>query len=1063
MADFMKTLLSILSFIFIITCASVAQQAQIGKLLSKQLPAMNNNDEIVVLVYFTDKGNITKFKSSMSVNFISERSIARRMKVRNNIIDERDYPLEHSYVQAVSSRVLRVRHELKWFNAVSVVATKQQIETLQSLSFVKEIEIVGRWKKKIDDEVESPLKETFPQPMPSGTTALDYGTSFTQVNQITVPAVHNLGIYGQGVVVGVFDNGFRILNHESFASMNIIAQHDFVDHKESVIPYNPSTGFGSHGVNTLSTIGGYKPGQLIGPAFKADYILARTENDSSETPIEEDNWAAAIQWADSIGVDVTSTSLGYLTYDAPYTSWTWADMDGNTTLVTQASDHAVSLGIAVVNSAGNSGAGDGVHNTLGAPSDGDSVIAAGAVYSNGTRTSFSSVGPSADGRTKPDIMAMGSGVKVASSTNTTGYGSANGTSFSCPLSAGVAALIRCANPNLTPMQVRDAMRQTASQASAPNNLMGWGILNADSAIKYFGALPMGQISGNVFHDLNGNGVKDIGDPVISGKKIYLTGAITDSTITNVDGNYFFDSLAIGTYSITENLPIGWIESVPASAYSINLLHGIDTAGINFGNFQLATVHGIAFDDTNHNGVRDAGEPGLANWVLNFTGPTSYRTTTDGDGNFTFTDIGAGAYTLSESAQVGWFQTIPLNYGSYSITMTSGLDTSGFIFGNYYFPDSTYQLLWGWNLLSLPNKVTDHNRYSIYPSAVSDAWIYKNSYIPLDTIPEKMGFWLKSNSSLNVMIPGLPRLIDTIDVFAGWNMIATLSKNVVKTSVIQIPDSIIISGYHDYYCDYGPCPDLLPHHSYWVKVKSYGKLVLNAFTSQAVTSVSTLNQTPTPPNSITIEDRIGNNKTLYFSFADELKKSMDKFELPPPPPDGVFDVRFAGGYRLALAENERLKDFPILISSGEYPITIGWKMDDGSRKALLIIDGKEIALDQEGTTKIGNPTTDIRLRLFSAPASVLPNEFVLEQNYPNPFNPSTVINYQLPTENYVTLKIYNVFGQEVRTLVDGMQEAGYKSVELNANNLASGVYYYKLTAGASTSSAFIDVKKMVLLR
>ncbi len=1063
----MKTLLSILSFIFIITCSSIAQQAQIGKLLSKQLPAMNNNDDIIVLVYFTDKGNITKFKSSMSANFISERSITRRMKVRNNtnIIDERDYPLEHSYVHAVSSRVLRVRHELKWFNAVSVVATKQQIETLRSLSFVKEIEMVGRWKKKIDDEIESPIKDASQQPVTNGITSLDYGTSFTQVNQINVPTVHNLGIYGQGVVVGVFDNGFRILNHESFAAMNIIAQHDFVDHKESVIPYNTSTVFGSHGVNTLSTIGGYKPGQLIGPAFKSDYILARTENDSSETPIEEDNWAAAIQWADSIGVDVTSTSLGYLTYDAPYTSWTWADLDGNTTLVTKAADRAVSLGIVVVNSAGNSGAGDGIHNTLGAPSDGDSVIAAGAVYSNGTRTSFSSVGPTADGRIKPDIMAMGSGVKVASSTNTTGYGLASGTSFSCPLSAGVAALIRCANPNLTPMQVRDAMRQTASQAAAPDNLMGWGILNADSAIKYFGALHMGRISGNVFHDLNGNGVKDTGEPVISGQKIYLTGTITDSTTTNVDGNYSFDSLAIGTYSITENIPIGWIESVPASAYSINLLHGIDTAGINFGNFQLAAVHGIAFNDTNHNGVRDTGEPGLSNWVLRLSGPTSYRTTTDGDGNFTFTDIGAGTYTLSESAQVGWFQTIPLNYGSYSISMTSGLDTSGFVFGNYYFPDSTYQIILGWNLLSLPKKVTDHDRYSIYPSAVSDAWIYKNSYIPLDTIPEKDAFWLKSNQSQNVIIDGTPRLLDTLDVVAGWNMIGTLSVLIPRKTVIQIPDSIITSEYFPWFCcEYVPDTSLRPHYGYWVKAKSSGKLVLNGLGGTQVTSVSEHDEkTPTPPNSITIEDKIGNKRELYWSFDSELKKYLPKFELPPPPPDGVFDVRFAGGYRLALADNERLKDFPILISSCEYPITIGWKMDDESRKALLIIDGKEIALDQEGTTKIGNPTSDIRLRLFSAPTSDLPKEFALEQNYPNPFNPSTVINYQLPAENYVTLKIYNIFGQEVTTLVDGMQEAGYKSVEFEARNLASGVYYYKLTAGASTSSAFIDVKKMIVIR
>jgi len=263
--------------------------------------------------------------------------------------------------------------------------------------------------------------------------------------------------------------------------MTIVATYDFVDNKVSVVPNAPSSSFGAHGVMTLSTIGGYKPGKLIGPAFKSSYVLARTENDSSETPIEEDYWAKAIEWADSIGIDVASTSLGYLTYDPPYPSWTWEDMDGNTTLITRAADRAVSLGIVVVNSAGNSGYHPS-RNTLVAPADGDSVIAVGAVDSFGVRVSFSSVGPTVDGRIKPDVMAMGYKVKAASPTITNGYVLVSGTSLSCPLTAGVAALLLSANPSLTPIQVRDALRQTASNASSPNNLMGWGIINALDAI-----------------------------------------------------------------------------------------------------------------------------------------------------------------------------------------------------------------------------------------------------------------------------------------------------------------------------------------------------------------------------------------------------------------------------------------------------------------------------------------------------------------------------------------------------------------------------------------------------
>ena len=209
-------------------------------------------------------------------------------------------------------------------------------------------------------------------------------------------------------------------------------------------------------------------------------MLARTEDAVTETPIEEDNWIAAMEWADSIGVDVTSTSLGYIDFDSPFTSYTWEDMDGNTAAITIAADYAVSLGITVVNSAGNEG-GNSTHNTLGAPSDGDSVIAVGAVTSSGIRASFSSVGPTVDGRIKPDVMAMGSNNYYAS-TSGNGYWNGSGTSFSCPLVAGVCALLLQKNPALTPMEVLQLLRSTATQSNNPNNEYGWGIINALSAI-----------------------------------------------------------------------------------------------------------------------------------------------------------------------------------------------------------------------------------------------------------------------------------------------------------------------------------------------------------------------------------------------------------------------------------------------------------------------------------------------------------------------------------------------------------------------------------------------------
>lgn len=455
--------------------------------LQRVIDPLLPDEQVVAWVYFTDKGPNEALRNSVPLSVVSQRSLQRRQKARQpeSIVDYSDLPVAQAYVDLVRPLVIRIRQHTKWFNGVSVVASKSQIIEVARLSFVRQVELVARFRRS--PELTEPSAGAGDQPFsqPDGIFSFNYGLSFNQNNQINVPAVHDLGNYGQGVVVGVFDNGFRLLTHEAFDSLRsrIIATYDFVDHKVSVVPNNPSTGFGAHGVNTLSTIGGFKSGQLIGPAFGATYILARTENDSSETPMEEDNWVAAIEWADSIGVDVTSTSLGYLDYDPPYTSWTWEDMDGNTTAITRAADVAVSKGIIVVNSAGNEGY-NASHNTLGAPADGDSVLSVGAVTSAGVRSSFSSVGPttSVPPRIKPDVMAQGSTVRVASATNPGSYGSTQGTSFSCPLAAGVAALIVHARPTDSPMEIMNVMRATASNASAPNNLIGWGILNTLAAL-----------------------------------------------------------------------------------------------------------------------------------------------------------------------------------------------------------------------------------------------------------------------------------------------------------------------------------------------------------------------------------------------------------------------------------------------------------------------------------------------------------------------------------------------------------------------------------------------------
>ena len=919
-------------FVSILLCSfslSLAQQqAPLGKLLSKKFESMSPTDASLVLITFKDKGS-QRLASTSPRTLLSEKAIQRRAKVRPvaRIIDEQDLPLEQSYVKEVEGQVTLVRHQLNWFNALSAMATKEQIDVIRLLPFVKEIELVGRWRT--DKSLEKESEELLP-PSPAsllGTDSLSYGPSATQLNQINVPAVHNMGVNGQGIIIGSFDNGVRLPGHEAFANMKILATYDFVDHKKSVVPVNTSSEYGSHGVNTLSTIGGYKPGSLIGPAFGATYIVARTENDSSETPVEEDNWAKAIQWADSIGVDVTTTSLGYLTYDSPYTDWTYLDMNGNTTLITRAADRAVGLGIVVLNSAGNGGV-NASHNTLGAPADGDSVISVGAVDPSGLRSTFSSIGPTTDvpPRIKPDVMAMGSSVVVANSTNTTGYTTSPGTSFSCPLSAGVAALVLSANPTLTPMQVREALRNTASNSASPNNYMGWGILNARNAIGYYGFSP--TIRGTIYYDTDGDGTKDTNEVGLASTIVHMTGTKTDSVFTDSQGNYVFYNLSVGNFSITiDDLPegkkilfpsngsisvtidsthmlavsknfsivdyasvtgsvfhdingngikeggeptlpnwtvnlsgntpssaqtdtngvftfstvnagtfalsltsqTGWVQSTPAGNFSISFSWGQDRSGYMFGVMELGSISGILFADSNSNGTQEPNELGMSNWKVMLGGTASTVLYTDTNGAYTFTNLLPGGYTVTEELQSDWVQTYPPANAFYVITLVPGTDTSNINFGNHFAPHTSYVVTKGWNLLSMPQLVDSNSVASIYPSAISPLYIFSTAghYSTSDTVPNNSGYWLKFASSQNILIAGTVKTTDTIQVVKGWNLIGSLTDPVLTSAITSQPENIITTEFYKFNSGYSSVTTLQPHTGYWVKVNNDGVLILQS--------------------------------------------------------------------------------------------------------------------------------------------------------------------------------------------------------------------------------------------
>ncbi len=431
---------------------------------------------------------------------LSARAIQRRMKmVRSgalpSVITEEDMPFDETDLQEVAKRGLKIRHTLKWLGAVSGEIQARDLPALVACDAVRAIDELPQHKKtdrsNLDDDriFESPravpaLELSRAQKSETGaigtkltqTNTIDYGQSLAQLALCNIPEVHQLGITGRGVLIANFDAGFGNLTHEAFRTLRVVARYDFVANRSEL-------GVHSHGTATMGVIAGYQSGRLIGVAYDAQYALARTEDARSETPIEEDNWAAAAQWADSLGADIITSSLGYMDFDPPFPSYRWQDMDGRTAISTRAAARAARLGIVVVNSAGNAGFVAAPANTLSAPADADSIISVGAVNSTGVRAPFSSVGLTADGRIKPDVMAVGVGVFTTGLATPSSYVVANGTSFSCPIVAGVAALLLSANPALTPVQVRDILRQTASQSHAPNREMGWGIVNARAALE----------------------------------------------------------------------------------------------------------------------------------------------------------------------------------------------------------------------------------------------------------------------------------------------------------------------------------------------------------------------------------------------------------------------------------------------------------------------------------------------------------------------------------------------------------------------------------------------------
>lgn len=436
------------------------------------------------LVKLKNKGG-TPFTIANPVAYLTQRAIDRRTRY-GIAIDSTDLPVTPSYVTQIRNVPnVTVLNVSKWLNSISILTTDANaITTINGFSFVQSVSGLAartnengppnRNKFEIEESI-NPLP-SIERPGQIEADFYNYGAgSFNEIHLHNAEFLHNIGLRGGSMRVALLDAGFTgYSNLKSFDSMNangqLLGTWDFVSGNADVNDH-------SHGMQCLSIIVANIPGQFIGKAPKAKFYLYRTEDAPTEYPIEEHNWSCGAERADSNGTDVISTSLGYFTFDNPVFDHTYNDMNGNTTMCAIAADLAAKKGLLVFAAVGNEGS--GAWHYLITPSDGDSVVAVGAVNSSGVVGAFSSYGPSSDLQIKPDVASVGVSAIIQNTNNTVGNG--NGTSYACPNMAGMGTCLWQGFPEFNNMKIVRAMQQAGSKASNPDDRVGYGIPNMKSA------------------------------------------------------------------------------------------------------------------------------------------------------------------------------------------------------------------------------------------------------------------------------------------------------------------------------------------------------------------------------------------------------------------------------------------------------------------------------------------------------------------------------------------------------------------------------------------------------
>ena len=428
-------------------------------------------------VQFTDKNN-TPYSIDRPEEFLSERSIQRRVKY-GVALDEKDIPVNPSYIKAVENAGATILNPSKWLNGVTIETSSNSVlDAIEKLPFVKKTRALQDEPLKQMIKNESFMYEIKPEAIVETKGSRGYyGSAHTQIELLNGISLHDKGYRGEGIWIGICDSGYQGVDvHNAFQNMRdenrLLGTKDFV-YKNGIV-YSDD----HHGTACLGLMAACIPDVYVGTAPKASYFLCRTENINSENVIEEYNWVSAAEYMDSLGIDMISTSLGYIGFDDLDASHDYEDFDGKTCVITIGAEIASSRGILCVAAAGNEGDKDFPY--VGGPGDGKNVLTVGGVKSDGTKTAFSSIGPTYDGRIKPDVMSFAYAVTVASPNG--GFYQGNGTSFATPSLAGVLACYWQARRDVPESKIREIIKQSSNNFSSPNNEYGYGIPDFEKAL-----------------------------------------------------------------------------------------------------------------------------------------------------------------------------------------------------------------------------------------------------------------------------------------------------------------------------------------------------------------------------------------------------------------------------------------------------------------------------------------------------------------------------------------------------------------------------------------------------